>query len=189
MRASEELKLMAGQYGMVLEAWHFRLAELTTAMTVIGLFRDVAFEFGLFSEVLIIKDEITRGQAKRFMREVAIARRTAVTLFEPVESRPQDSPLAKQFITSVISFPKHPEGWVDRRTSPEARERLSKMMKERHAKARLEKPVEEKLTQKEFKRQVEARLEKLRQNPPKRKEKGPDKRLKNRVEEKETLSE
>lgn len=144
MKPSETLKLLAPMYGFYPEEWHYRLADLTTAMTVIGVFQTARFEMGLFSEMLVIEDEIIREKAKRWMREVARARGVAVTLHEPATIRDRDAPgVFMPPEAEIRKLPiKQPRIRVDRRTTPEFREGCRVRMMRQHLERRLIKSIE-----------------------------------------------
>jgi hypothetical protein len=142
MTSSREiLRLTAPAYGFTPLEWHYRLADLTSAMTVLGLFTDAVFEVGVLSEVLIISDPIKREKAKRWMREVAMARQRAVTLDETNEMRPRDA--AGVFVPVMGEIKKfhvkpRPQIKVDRRKTPDFRDKCRQRMLLVHAERRME---------------------------------------------------
>jgi hypothetical protein len=148
--ARDTLRLTAPSYGFKPEEWHYRLADLTSAMTVLGLFRAARFEPGLLSETLVIEDEIMRERVKKlYLREVAMARGTVVVLHDPPVVRDVDwayrhvelpPPVPETVTTEKQARAFHVKhlaaAKVDRRTTAEARQRMSAAQKARHKRQR-----------------------------------------------------
>lgn len=136
--ARDKLRLMAPTYGFTPEEWQYRLADLTTAATVCGLFRSVRFVPGLLSETLFVEDDIHRESIKkRYMREVAMARGTAVTLHEPKVERDRDVWPHKQPAMPIQPLAKPEPVKVDKRTTEQGKQRMRTAAKARWARQKL----------------------------------------------------
>lgn len=135
--ARDKLRLMAPTYGFTPEEWQYRLADLTTAATVCGLFAKVQFTAGLLSETLVITDDIVRERAKRWMREVAIARGNAVTLHEPKIERDRDVWPHKQPAMPLQPVAKPDPVKADKRTTEQGKQRMRTAAKARWARQKL----------------------------------------------------
>jgi hypothetical protein len=136
MSARDKLRLMAPTYNFTPEEWQYRLADLTTAATVCGLFAKVQFLPGLLSETLVITDDLIRERAKRWMREVAMARGITVTLHEPKVVREADytpMPAArKAAISATRKAQCAPQTVkVDKRSSEQGKQRMRAAAKAR----------------------------------------------------------
>lgn len=134
MNARETLRITAPAYNFTPEAWHYALAELTSAMTVIGLFRTATFEPGLFSEVMVIRGEDARMGAVKFMRQVAKARGRPVTLKDDRKTRDRD--VWERWAPRIVAIPSVKqlapvEPKVDGRSSPEGKQRMRTAQKTR----------------------------------------------------------
>lgn len=144
--ARDKLRLMAPTYGFTPEEWQYRLADLTTAATVCGLFRSVRFVPGLLSETLFVEDDIHRDSIKkRYMREVAMARGTAVTLHEPKVVREADytpMPAARKAAISATRKAQCAEK-VDERSTEQGKQRMRTAAKARWARDRAKAKVAE----------------------------------------------